>query len=116
MKINEFFGNAENDQFLPDVDFDLPDDLLQYMRNDPVFYRKSFFPAVENCKSSKSIDTGIIEKMIKKGLDKYCKKYNILHNKNELMSAEDVKTLAQRIIKDDVKEQGEYQHETNTTI
>jgi len=109
VKINEFFDNQSEipDQILPPINFDVVEDLLAYMRNDPIFYRKSFFPVIDDCKTKGIVDTSMIEKVIKKGLHSYCKKYNILHDKNELMSNEDVKSLAQKIIIDDVKEKGE---------
>lgn len=43
MKINEFFDQPIDDK-LP---FDVVDDVCVFMRNDPMFYRKSFFPAIK---------------------------------------------------------------------
>ena len=44
MKINEF--NNQQDDYRPN--FDLVDDICIFMRNDPMFYRKSYFPMVNN--------------------------------------------------------------------
>lgn len=105
VKINEFFDNSEMpDQILPQIDYDLPEDLLIFMRNDPLFYRKSFFPAIETFKDKGSNDLSTIERMIKQGLQSYCRKFNIPHDKKELLSMEDIKQIANRIVGEDINE------------
>jgi len=47
MRIDEF--SQPVDDSLP---FDVVDDVAVFMRNDPQFYRKSFFPVVDKMKTA----------------------------------------------------------------
>jgi hypothetical protein len=44
MRLYEFTANLDQDK--KELDFDLADDLIFFMRNDPSFYRTSYFPLV----------------------------------------------------------------------
>ena len=90
------------DEILPKPDFNVAEDLMIFMRNDPMFYRKSFFPAVEQYKKNTK-DTTPLESMIKQGLGQYCNKFNIKNPVNELMGSGDIRTLVSEIIADEVK-------------
>lgn len=103
MKINEFHDMDIPDEILPKPDYDVPADLLVFMRNDPMFYRKTFFPAVEDYKRNKK-NTGPIESMIKAGLEQYCSKFNIQNPVEELMGDGDVKALVNEIIADEMND------------
>ena len=95
MRLNEF---AEQEE-LP---FDEVEDTLVFMRNDPIFYRKHYFPAVSelaDCQRSKK-DTDpkkYLTAMIEMGCDNYVKKYNVGRNSEEVFTAEDRSNLLQRI-------------------
>lgn len=54
MNTNSLFGTPSSDK--KDQDFDLADDLVFYMNNDPDFYRKRYFPVM--LKYSKYCSTG----------------------------------------------------------
>jgi hypothetical protein len=103
MKINEFNDLDIPEEILPKPDFDVPSDLLVFMRNDPMFYRKTFFPAVEAYKANKK-NVGPIKSMIGTGLNEYCKKFNIQNPKEELLNDGDVVELARTIIQDIMSE------------
>jgi len=115
MKINEFHDMDIPDEIVPKPDYNVAADLLIFMRNDPMFYRKTFFPAVETYKDNNE-DTSPIENMIKGGLGQYCKKFKILNPVEELMSEGDVKELAQQIIQDEMEdlEEGQSPHKKGT--
>jgi hypothetical protein len=103
MKINEFHDMDMPDEIVPKPDYDVASDLLIFMRNDPMFYRKNFFPAVETYKENDK-DTSPIENMIKGGLGQYCQKFNILNPADELMGEGDIKALTQQIIQDEMED------------
>ena len=106
MKINEFHDMDIPDEIVPKPDYDVASDLLIFMRNDPMFYRKNFFPAVETYKENDK-DTSPIENMIKGGLGQYCQKFNILNPADELMGEGDIKALTQQIIQDEMEDLAE---------
>lgn len=115
MKINEFHDMDIPDEIVPKPDYDVAADLLIFMRNDPMFYRKTFFPAVETYKENDK-DTSPIENMIKGGLGQYCQKFNILNPTDELMGEGDIQELALKIIQDEMEDisEGRSPHKKGT--
>jgi hypothetical protein len=115
MKINEFHDLDIPQEIVPKPDFDVSSDLLIFMRNDPMFYRKTFFPAVETYKENDK-DTSPIENMIKGGLGQYCQKFNILNPTDELMGEGDIQELALKIIQDEMEDisEGKSPHKKGT--
>jgi hypothetical protein len=115
MKINEFHDMDIPDEIVPKPDYDVAADLLIFMRNDPMFYRKTFFPAVETYKENDK-DTSPIENMIKGGLGQYCQKFNILNPTDELMGEGDIQELALKIIQDEMEDisEGKSPHKKGT--
>jgi hypothetical protein len=115
MKINEFHDMDIPDEIVPKPDYDVAADLLIFMRNDPMFYRKTFFPAVETYKENDK-DTLPIENMIKGGLGQYCQKFNILNPTDELMGEGDIQELALKIIQDEMEDisEGKSPHKKGT--
>ena len=103
VKINEFNDMDIPKEIVPKPDYDVPSDLLIFMRNDPMFYRKNFFPAVEKYRENKK-DTSMLEKMCETGLIEYCKKFNIENTKDELLGDGDMKSLVQQIITDEMED------------
>ena len=106
VKILEFNDLDIPNEILPKPDFDVPADLLVFMRNDPMFYRKNFFPAVEEYKKNKK-NTKPLENMINQGFDQYCTKFNIQNPKKEIFNIGDVKRLVAEIISDEMKDLNE---------
>ena len=68
-----------------------------------MFYRKNFFPAVEEFRQNKK-NTAPIENMINKGFDQYCKKFNVMNKKEDIFNIGDVKRLVAEIIADEMKD------------
>jgi len=101
VKINEFNDMDIPQEIIPKPDFDVSADLLIFMRNDPMFYRKSFFPAIEQIKTNKK-NTAPVESMIRNGLTQYCKKFDIPNPAEELIGEGDIKALVAEIIADEM--------------
>ena len=93
-------------EIIPKPDYDVPSDLLIFMRNDPMFYRKNFFPAEEQHKENTK-DTTPLENMVKRGLGSYCKKFKIENSKDELMGEGDIIDLVRTIIADEMEDLNE---------
>jgi len=90
-------------EIIPKPDYDVPSDLLIFMRNDPMFYRKNFFPAIDKYKENTK-DTSPIENMIRVGLGQYCDKFKIENPKEEMMGDGDIQELVRTIIADEMQE------------
>jgi len=110
VKINEFHDmevDKDNPLFAP-LPYDLGEDLMIFMRNDPMFYRRHFFPISDhiklNSKNIKAIDHNLIDNMINKGVLEYCKKYKIPHDPSTLIDKGERSVIAGRIIKDELQQ------------
>lgn len=111
MKIVEFFDKPI-DQSLP---FDVIDDITVFMRNDPMFYRKEFFPAVLKIKSLNDKKQKInphkeFGPMIDRACESYCRKFKINRRPEELMSLEERKALVDKLFSEEMTNirKGEY--------
>ena len=76
MKINEFTELDVHNKF----PFDIVDDALTFMKNDPIFYRKKYYPTIakiaDSHRGGKNIDSKkTIMPMIEEGLQGYCNAY-----------------------------------------
>ncbi len=108
VKLVEFFHNSDlPEKILPPIDFDVAEDLVVFMRNDPVFYRKSLFPAVETVKSTDPMDTTALQNVVTQGLDKYCEKFQIPHPKTELLTDGDISSIVERLVAEEIKGEGD---------
>lgn len=90
-----------------DLPFDIVDDLAIYMRNDPVFYRKTYFPVLEQMKASfKSGKKFNAEKhltpIIEKAIIQYCKKFNIPKRPVDLIDDNDKKSLLKKLYSEEM--------------
>ena len=110
MKINEFSQNT--DTKLP---FDIVEDAIVFMRNDPQFYRKQYFPAIAKVadlhRAGKKVNADkALMPMIEKGCDSYVQKYNIGKFSDEVFTQDDRKNLLSRIFAEELNqiENGDY--------
>lgn len=110
MKINEF--TTRDDFKLP---FDIVDDLHVYMRNDPIFYRKHYYPTMARIaditKSNKEIDAHKeFTPMIDRACESYCAKYEVARDPSEVFTEEDRKALVSKIYSEEIEgiRKGEY--------
>lgn len=95
------------EQINKDLPFDIVDDLAIYMRNDPTFYRKSYFPALEQMKASfKAKKKYNAEKhwapIIDSAITSYCKKFNIPNRPVDLVDDNDKKNLIKKIYSEEM--------------
>ena len=111
MKLFEF----QEENFKAKLDFDVVDDALVFMRNDPVFYRKSFFPSVSKLadyhRAGKKIDPRkILGPMVDQCCSSYCKKFNLGKGPADIFTADDRQNLISRIYSEELKniEKGDY--------
>lgn len=110
MKINEFHDPI--DSKLP---FDVVDDVVVFMRNDPQFYRKSFFPAVAKVadlhRAGKPLDKNkCLGDMVERALEGYCNKFKIAKLPDEIFTNEDREAIINKIFSEEMEEikKGEY--------
>jgi hypothetical protein len=82
MRIDEFA--APMNDSLP---FDVADDVTIFMRNDPMFYRKSLFPAIMNMKDRHDAGKDCVAEeclgeVCGAAMETYCKKFDLGSPKN----------------------------------
>lgn len=86
VKINEFFGNTREDE--PVLNYDPGQDLVIFMQNDRMFYRKHLYPALlalQNMrKTDREINTRSLLPIVDHGIKVYCKKFNIPHDPEKI--------------------------------
>ena len=84
----------------PNIDYDPGKDLIIYMQNDPMFYRKHLYPVMidyENAKkNNQNFNTKSLLPVVGKAVNMYCKKYNIAQEPKELFT----KAVITQIIRD----------------
>ena len=114
MHIKDFTKNPlhGNDKGLP---YDVVEDTLCYMRNDPMFYRKHYYPAIaklaDHHRAGKKFDpASLLSPMIEKGCDAYCRKYNIARSPEEIISNDDRNNILEKIHTEETEQinKGEY--------
>ena len=103
VKINEFHDSSYDDT-LP---FDVVDDLAIFMRNDPMFYRKTFFPAITKMKScvknnEKMNPKKMFGPMIDDACTTYCKKFDIPKRPEELLDDSEKKELIKKLYSEEM--------------
>ena len=110
MKLNEIGIKLDNK-----IDFDLIEDALVYMKNDPQFYRKSYYPAIAKIADLQRAGSiyepdDIIKPMVTDGLNNYCKKYKLANMPDDIFKENDKLRLINKIREDELKaiSNGEY--------
>ena len=95
--------------------YDVPSDLIVFMRDDPMFYRKEYYPTMcgcQNCynKGDKDKSMKLLMPMIDKAVSGYTKKYDLPYEENDLVPMDERKEIAQRIYEEEVThfKEGEY--------
>lgn len=95
--------------------FDLVDDASFYMRNDPEFYRKEYFPAMSSIADMHSRGKKLnprksLGDMVDKGCTSYCTKYNLAKHPEEVFSQEHRDALVDKLFGEEMEhiKKGEY--------
>ena len=98
-----------------ELNYDIVDDAHVHMRNDKDFYRQEYFPTMSKMASlhrgSKSFDPKlVVMPMINRGINSYCKKYNIAKMPDEVFKQDHRNALFDKIYSEEIKEieKGEY--------
>ena len=102
MRIDEFTNKDDNN-----LSFNIVDDTVVFMRNDPMFYRKQYYPAmIALAKHVKSGDKdsarNSILPVVDKGINEYCKKYNLARTPGELFKDEDKESIIKLIFAEEI--------------
>lgn len=110
MRIEEF--DKKDDLELP---FNVVEDAIVFMRNDPMFYRKQYYPTVAKMadltRAGKPVDPkGFVMPMVTKGIEGYCEKYKLPRPSDSLFGEEDRINLMNRIYEEEMEQihKGEY--------
>jgi len=109
VKIAEFHTPVNTD-----LNFDIVDDASVYMRNDPQFYRKEYYPTMAKMadlhSSGKSLDRSVVLPMVEKGIDSYCKKYKLGRASEDIFKQPDRDALIDKLFSEEMEQikNGEY--------
>jgi hypothetical protein len=110
MKINEFHDPVDLK-----IPYDVVEDVVVFMRNDPQFYRKDFFPALSKVadlhRAGKPIDKNkCLSDMVERALEGYCKKFNVARMVDEVFTNEDREQIINKVFSEEMEEiqKGEY--------
>jgi len=97
------------------IDFDLVEDAIIFMKNDPMFYRKDYFPTVAKMadyyRENSSYDpTPLLQPMITRGINSYCKKYKLANMPDDIFHEDHRQRLLNKVREDEIKqiEKGDY--------
>ena len=84
------------------LNFDVVDDLHVFMRNDPMFYRKQYYPTM--CGISDRIEkmdspemVKLLMPMVDKAAKIYCKKFKLGKDDSDLIKLKDRQNLVKKI-------------------
>lgn len=98
-----------------DFNFDVIDDAHIHMKNDRDFYRKEYYPAMckiaELTKGRKVFDPKmIVMPLVDKGVNSYCKKYNLAKMPDEVFKKDHRQALYDKIYSEEIEQinNGEY--------
>jgi hypothetical protein len=98
------------------IPWDLVEDTLVYMRNEPMFYRREYYPTMTKVADShrdgaKFDVQEMIMPLIDKGINAYCKKYQLASMSDDVFSESHRKQLFDKIYKEEMEQikKGEYQ-------
>lgn len=104
MKILEF-TNSENNKLR--LDFDNVEDLGIFMRNDPMFYRKQFFPCM--AKISDKLDAGKkcdpvkdIGPCVDNACEAYCNHFDLPQEPKTLFPVEDRRAVVSKLYSEEM--------------
>lgn len=94
------------DQAIDDkLPYDVAQDLIIYMRNNPMFYRKHLYPALidvqEAVKSGKQFNKRQLFPVIEKAIQGYVNRYGIKKRPEELMGERDKLDCITRLLNDE---------------
>jgi len=101
MLLREFF-NSEQESEKARFDFDVADDVHQYMVNDPVFYRREYFPTVDRMcskhkKGQELNPSAELKAIILNACKQYVETFSINADPDTLLDETEIESIAQKI-------------------
>ena len=97
------------------IDFDLVEDAFIYMRNNPMFYRKDYYPTISKMadlqRSGNSYDAeSLLNPMVTRGINSYCKEYKLANMPDDIFHDDHRRKLVNKIREEELKqiEKGDY--------
>jgi len=110
MKIVEF-THADNKE-LP---FDVVEDAIVFMRNDPMFYRREYYPTVtklaDMTRAGKPCNKmKMFSSMVEAGINQYCRKFKLADQADEIFNNDDRSAIIDKLFSEemDLIKKGEY--------
>jgi hypothetical protein len=108
MKINEFFDKDQikNLKIGEELPYNVVEDIIIYMKNDPMFYRKSLYPAMvdvqEATKNGGKYNKKNMLTVVERAITEYIKKFNIKKRPSDLMNDSEKMECINKILRDEV--------------
>ena len=97
MKVYEVFGYTPERK---EVDFDLQDDLMFFMNNDPEFYRKDYFPFLNkfkhHCDCGRSVSPKAFVPIVEKAYKNYLAKFPV-QELDETLKENDLHDICEKL-------------------
>ena len=91
-----------NTDINPKPDFDIVDDIVVFMRNDPHFYRRHYYPKMVSVtneyKKNNTINRELFAEMLETAIPVYLDKFDIPNNPNDVFTKEDKNAIVDAII------------------
>jgi len=89
-----------------DLPFDIVDDASFYMRNDPNFYRKEYFPCMSRIADKHSagekVDRSMVQDMVERGIKRYVQKFNLGKTAEDVFKQPDRDALIDKLFSDEI--------------
>lgn len=97
MKVFEIFSQNNEDN---KIDFDLADDVIYFMNNDPEFYRKEYFPFLHkfnrHCDNGKQVSPKAFFPVVSKAIEQYKTKFPI-HGLEEALNDNQIVEICEKL-------------------
>jgi len=114
VKINEFFDQHEQ-KSPTEMPWNMSEDLIVFMRNDPMFYRKEYYPTMtrlsDSFRAGKQFDFAKeVMPMVDKAKNQYCKKFRMPKSADSLFTEQDDETVCEKLRDEEFEriKQGDY--------
>jgi hypothetical protein len=98
------------------IKWDLGEDAIVYMRNEPMFYRKEYFPTMTSIadrhRAGQEYDMKeMMRPMLERGITAYCKKYKLAGMPDDIFAESDREGMLEKLFKEEIEQikKGEYQ-------
>lgn len=108
VKINEFFNQDRMEELRigDKLPFNVVEDLVVYMKNDPTFYREHLYPAMidvqEAVKKGGKYPKKSLLPVVERAIESYIKKFEIKKRPNDLLLPEEKMECINKLLKDEV--------------